>query len=73
MLNGEQIQANLRGFVTKWEPYTGTERSEAETYLNELFACFGSDCSTCGAAFEDSKSADEIMDLRWEDLCIIEM
>lgn len=73
MLNGEQIQANLRGFVAKWEPYTGTERSEAQTFLNELFACFGSDRSTCGAVFEDSKPADGIMDLYWEGLCIIEM
>lgn len=73
MLNGEQIQSNLRGFVAKWEPYTGTERSEAQTYLNELFACFGSDRSTCGAVFEDSKPADGIMDLYWEGLCIIEM
>lgn len=73
MLNGEEIQSNLRGFVAKWEPYTGTERSEAQTFLNELFACYGSDRSTCGAVFEDSKPADGIMDLYWEGLCIIEM
>jgi hypothetical protein len=73
MLNGEEIQSNLREFVAKWETYTGTERSEAQTYLNELFACFGSDRSTCGAVFEDSKPADGIMDLYWEGLCIIEM
>ncbi len=73
MLNGEEIQSNLREFVAKWEPYTGTERSEAQTYLNELFACFGSDRSICGAVFEDSKPADGIMDLYWEGLCIIEM
>lgn len=73
MLNGGQIQANLRDFVAKWQSYAGTERAEAQTFLNELFACYGTDRSTCGAMFEDSKPADGIMDLYWEGLCIIEM
>lgn len=43
VLNGEQIQARLRKFVKDWQTYDGTERSEAQTFLNELFAAYGGD------------------------------
>jgi hypothetical protein len=71
--SGEQIQAALRRFVAKWEPYTGSERSEAQTFLNELFACYGTDRLAVGARFEDFKSSAGFMDLHWPGICIIEM
>lgn len=73
MASGEQIQAALRRFVAKWEPYTGSERSEAQTFLNELFACYGTDRLAVGARFEDFKSSAGFMDLHWPGICIIEM
>jgi hypothetical protein len=36
MPSGEEIQHALAGFVTKWQGYTGSEKSEAQTFLNEL-------------------------------------
>ena len=41
MASGEEIQQALRAFVAKWSGYTGSERAEAQTYLNELVACYG--------------------------------
>ena len=73
MASGEQIQAALRAFVAKWEPYTGSERAEAQTFLNELFACYGSDRQAVGARFEDFKSSAGFMDLHWPGVCIVEM
>lgn len=35
--SGEQIQAALTAFVGRWKGYEGTERAEAQTFLNELF------------------------------------
>ena len=73
MASGEQIQAALRRFVAKWEPYGGSERAEAQTFLNELFACYGTDRLAVGARFEDFKSSAGFMDLHWPGICIIEM
>ena len=73
MASGEQIQANLRAFADKWGSYTGTERSEAQTFLNELFACYGSDRMAVGANFEDFRSTAGFMDLHWPGICIVEM
>lgn len=39
MRSGPEIQAALTAFVTKWSGFTGTEKAEAQTFLNELFAC----------------------------------
>jgi hypothetical protein len=41
LASGEEIQQALRAFVAKWSGYTGSERAEAQTYLNELFSCYG--------------------------------
>ena len=71
--NGEEIQTALRSFVAKWRNYAGTERSEAQTYLNELFACYGSDRQSVGAKFEDFKALAGFMDLHWPEICIFEM
>lgn len=72
-LSGPEIQANLRAFVGRWNDYTGTEKSEAQTYLNELFACYGTDRREVGARFEDFAAMAGFMDLHWPGVCIIEM
>src|ERR1022692_5224308 len=73
MRSGEEIQADLRKFVTRWRGYSEGERSEAQTFLNELIACYGADRKAAGALFEDSHTATGIMDLYWPGRCIIEM
>ncbi len=73
MRSGEQIRNALRKFVTRWRDYSGSERSEAQTYLNELIACYGVDRKEAGARFEDAHTAHGIMDVYWPDVCIVEM
>ena len=71
--SGEQIQAALSAFVGRWQGYQGTERAEAQTFLNELFACYGTDRNAVGARLEDFTSSAGFMDLHWPQVCIIEM
>ncbi|GAA4851554.1 DNA methyltransferase [Pseudonocardia benzenivorans] len=73
MRSGEEIQAALGSFVERWKTYHGTERAEAQTFLNELFDCYGTDRSASGAKFEDFKSSAGFMDLHWPGTCIVEM
>ncbi len=73
MRSGEEIQAALRGFVSRWESYAGSEKAEAQTFLNELFECFGSDRREAGAVFEDAHTSAGIMDLHWPGVAIVEM
>ncbi len=73
MRSGEEIQRALRGFVSRWSAYAGTESGEAQTYLNELIACFGADRLE-HAGLEDSHGSQAgIMDLHWPGVAIIEM
>ncbi len=37
-LTGEEIRANLTRFAAHWTLYHGSERSEAQTFLNGLLA-----------------------------------
>lgn len=71
--SGAEIQAALTQFVAKWASYAGSERAEAQTFLNELFACYGTDRFECGAVFEDFRSSAGFMDLHWPGVCIVEM
>ncbi|MGI8522656.1 MAG: DNA methyltransferase [Nocardioides sp.] len=73
MPSGEEIQAALRGFVTTWSGYSGTEKSEAQTFLNQLFACYGSDRRAVGAQFEHFSALAGFMDLLWPEVCLVEM
>lgn len=72
-LSGPEIQDNLRKFAAKWQPFHGTEKAEAQTFLNELFACYGLDRLEAGAKFEDFMSSAGFMDLHWPGICIVEM
>ena len=38
-------------FASRWSVYEGSERGEAQTFLNELFECYGTRRSDV-AAFE---------------------
>ncbi len=73
VLSGAEIQANLRKFVAEWALYAGTERSEAQTFLNDLFECYGNNRKAAGALFEDSHTSAGIMDLFFPGVAIIEM
>lgn len=52
-LSGEEIQRRLVDFARKWTLYQGSERAEAQTFLNELFACYGTDRRDADARFEE--------------------
>ncbi len=73
MRSGGEIRTELTKFAAKWKSYSGTEKAEAQTYLNELFACYGSDRGAVGAKFEDFKSSAGFMDLHWPGIVIVEM
>lgn len=70
--SGEEIQRRLVGFARKWSLYQGSERAEAQTFLNELFACYGTDRRDAGARFEEPQEG-RFVDLIWPRKCIIEM
>ena len=40
-MTGEEIRAALTAFAARWSVYEGSERAEAQTFLNELFECYG--------------------------------
>jgi hypothetical protein len=71
-LSGLETQALLRKFVQSWRDFNGTERAEAQTFLNELFEAFGTSRKAV-AKFEDFKSSAGFMDLHWPTVCIFEM
>ncbi|MGI9156379.1 MAG: type IIL restriction-modification enzyme MmeI, partial [Marmoricola sp.] len=73
MPSGEQIQSALTDLVAKWRDYAGSEKSEAQTFLNELFACYGNDRRELGARFEHFAPLAGFMDLFWPGVCIFEM
>lgn len=67
----EEIRENLTRFVARWSVREGNERKEAQTYLTELFACYGQRLSDV-AEFERFK-AGGFADLIWDRVCIVEM
>jgi MmeI, DNA-methyltransferase domain/MmeI, N-terminal domain/MmeI, target recognition domain/MmeI, helicase spacer domain len=68
---GEEIRANLTRFVAHWSVRDGYERGEAQTFLTELFACYGQRLSDV-AKFEQFQSGG-FVDLIWPRVCIFEM
>ena len=71
--SGLEIQRDLERFVSKWRSYTGSERSEAQTFLNELYAAYGTDRIAAGAKFEDFRTSAGFMDLHQSGVLIVEM
>lgn len=70
-LTGEEIRSRLGDFAAKWSVYDGTERSEAQTFLTQLFACYGTDREDV-ATFEEPQEGGFI-DLLWPRVCLFEM
>jgi hypothetical protein len=71
-VTAEEIKRNLVEFARKWSLYDGTERAEAQTFLNELFAAYGQDRYEVGARFEEAQ-AGRFLDLIWPRTCLVEM
>ncbi len=71
-MTGEEIQRRLVDFARRWSLYDGTERAEAQTFLNELFRCYGTDRFDVGARFEEHQEG-RFLDLLWPRRCLIEM
>ena len=69
--SGEEIRRSLEAFASKWREYAGSERGEAQTFLNELLACFGTDRSEV-AEFEHW-SPGGFQDMVWPGVCLVEM
>ncbi len=70
-LTGEEIRANLTRFVARWSVRDGYERGEAQTFLTELFECYGQRLSDV-AEFERFQEGG-FVDLIWPRVCIVEM
>lgn len=73
MRSGAEIKVALESFVDRWRSYGGSERAEAQTFLNELFACYGTNRAEAGARFEAFASSAGFMDLFWPENLIVEM
>jgi len=71
--SGAEIKVALDAFAARWSGYEGTERAEAQTFLNELFECYGSNRKDVGARFEEFRSSTGLMDLFWPEVLIVEM
>lgn len=68
---GEEIRARLSAFAAKWSVYDGSERGEAQTFLNELFDCYGT--SRQAVATFEQRQGTTFLDLLWPRVCVIEM
>jgi hypothetical protein len=71
--SGEEIQAALRAFVERWTGYYGTEKAEAQTFLNELLDCYGVDRFAVGMKFEHHIAGVGFADMFWPGRALVEM
>lgn len=55
-VTAEEIKRDLVEFARKWSLYDRSERAEAQTFLNELFAAYGQDRYEVGARFEEPQA-----------------
>lgn len=69
-LTGEEIRARLARFAGDWVAYEGSERSEAQTFLN-LLDCYGTSRREV-ARFEAAQEG-RFLDMLWPEVCIVEM
>jgi hypothetical protein len=70
--SGPEIQLAVRDFAARWANYAGTERAEAQTFLTELFACYGTDHVASDARFEDVTTSAGFLDLHWAGVRFVE-
>jgi hypothetical protein len=71
--SGEEIQAALRAFVVQWRGYAGSEKAEAQTFLNELLDCYGVFRRDAGLRFEHHLPGVGYMDMFWPGHVLVEM
>lgn len=71
-LSGQEVKSNLEGFAARWRDYCGSERAEAQTFLNELLAAYGTDRKPAGVRFEE-RGGRGFIDMLWPGVCIVEM
>jgi hypothetical protein len=71
-MTGEEIRRNLAEFASRWDTYLGTERAEAQPFLEDLLRCFGTARRDQGIRFEDFTGGG-FLDLHWPGVCIVEM
>lgn len=71
--SGPEIQEALRAFVARWSPYSGSEIGEAQTFLNELLACYGTDRHAAGILFEHNLAGAGRADMFWPGRALVEM
>ncbi|MDA8080657.1 MAG: N-6 DNA methylase [Actinomycetota bacterium] len=75
-VSGEEIKRALADFVKRWKDYEGTERAEAQTFLNELFVVYGNpriDLEGNTVAFFERPQEGGIVDLIYPNHAIVEM
>ncbi|MBK8294287.1 MAG: class I SAM-dependent DNA methyltransferase [Solirubrobacterales bacterium] len=68
----EEIKANLTEFAGRWKVRKGYEKGEAQTFLNEFFACFGPEVAD-QAVFEQHEAGGGFIDCIIPGVAIIEM
>ncbi len=73
MRSGEEIQAALRAFVANWTDFAGSEKAEAQTFLNGLVDCYGLDRQASGMLFEHFVAGAGFMDMFWPGRTLVEM
>lgn len=71
-LSDEEIRRRLTRFAADWGGYQGTERSEAQTFCNELLGCYGTERKRV-ATFEERTGAGGFIDMIWPEVCLVEM
>src|SRR5665811_2257182 len=71
-LSDEETRRNLTRFAAEWGGYRGTERAEAQTFCNELLACYGTQRKQV-ATFEERTGAGGFIDMIWPEVCLVEM
>src|SRR4051812_19900960 len=70
-LTGEEIRQRLIALAERWSIYDGSERAEAQTFVNELFECYGTRRIDV-ARFEEPQEG-RFIDVLWPRVCLIEM
>lgn len=72
-LDTEETRGRLTEFAARWGGYQGTESGEAQTFLNQLLACYGVDRVGSGARFEVATRDGGFIDMIWPGVCLVEM
>lgn len=70
-IRSEEIRARVAEFASRWSNWDKSERSGAQSFLIELFACYGTTLLDV-AEFEKHQEG-KFLDCHWPRNCIIEM